>query len=89
MKKYYVEINENELNEPAEKYLEKIKGVVQVFPSLPSDQLSSEQWGMSGSPATDEQIQRMLDEAKGGDSLTLEEARQRTLNRITSWQKKN
>ena len=89
MKKYYVEINENELNEPAEKYLEKIKGGIQVFPSLPGDQLSSEQWGMSGSPATDEQIQRMIDEAKGGDSLTLEEARQRTLNRITSWQKKN
>lgn len=89
MKKYYVEINENELNEPAGEYLKNMKGVVQVFPSLPVDQLSSEQWGISGPPATDEQIQHMIDEAKTGDSLTLEEARQRTLNRITSWQKRN
>ena len=53
MKKYYVEINENELNEPAGEYLKNIKGVIQVFPSLPADQLSSEEWGMSGLPATD------------------------------------
>jgi hypothetical protein len=89
MKKYYVEINENELNEPVDEYLKNLKGVVHVFPSLPGNELSAEQWGMAGPAATDEQIQHMIDEAKAGGSMTAEEARQRTLNRIASWQKTN
>lgn len=89
VKKYYIEINENELNEPVEEFLKNIKGVIQIFPSLPGSGLSPEQWGISGPPATDEQIKHMIDEAKTGDSLTAEEARQRTLNRIASWQKTN
>jgi hypothetical protein len=89
MKKYYIEINEDELNEPAGEYLKNMKGVVQVFPSLTGDGFSSEQWGISGLPANDSQIQHMIDEAKSGGSLTSEEARQQTLNRIISWQKRN
>lgn len=88
MKKYYLEINEKEINEPIEEYLKNIKGIIHVFPSLQGQELSSEEWGLPGPPATDEQIQYMIDEAKTGGSLPIEKARQQTINRILSWQKR-
>jgi hypothetical protein len=89
MKKYYVEINEKEVNEPVEEYLKKIKGVVQVIPSLNGDNLSSEDWIVEGPPATEDQIKSMIDEAISSGSMPIEQARQLTLRRINAWQKKN
>jgi hypothetical protein len=89
MKKYYIEINESEVNEPVEEYLKKIKGVVQVIPSLDSDNLSAEDWIISGPTATDKQVKSMIDEALSSGSMPIEEARQLTHSRIKSWQKKN
>ena len=89
MKKYYIEINEKEVNEPVEEYLKKIKGVVQVIPSLEPEDLSSEDWIVPGPTATDHQIKSMIDEALSSGSMPIEQARQLTRSRIKSWQKKN
>jgi hypothetical protein len=49
--------------------------------------LSKEDWIMPGRPATDEEIEQMLDECEASPELTLEKAKALTLKEIREWKK--
>ena len=69
------------------KYFKTLIGVKAVAQEK-STPLSRADWVRPGRPATDEEIERMLDECEKSATLTTEEAKERTMKKITAWKKR-
>jgi len=50
--------------------------------------LTNEDWIMPGRPATDEEIEQMLDECEQGVAISAEESKKRNLDKLKTWRKK-
>ncbi|OFX23092.1 MAG: hypothetical protein A2033_00050 [Bacteroidetes bacterium GWA2_31_9] len=51
--------------------------------------LTDEDWILPGRPATDEEIELMLDECEQGISISAEESKENNFKQFKAWQKKN
>lgn len=73
-------------------FLRTVKSVKKVVVEKPSSEemrveepSAAYNWTNPSRPATDEEIERMLDECENSPTLTAEEAKEATLNEIRKW----
>lgn len=49
--------------------------------------LTAKDWSMPGRPATDEEIEQMLDECEQGVAISAEKSKKNNFNKFKEWQK--
>ena len=75
-------------SKPISKLTKESKAKIVEEETVAYGKLTAADWVRPGRPATDEEIDEMLDEAEKSPSIPFEHAKRETLNQIEKWTKK-